>query len=188
MPGLVLSYLYWGLALAVAVPLLWREARRPVELMRSRPSLLPLALYPAVYLAIYAATPLEIPSGTGFIHSRFLAPLQVFGILLLAVAVTRVRAGGLVLTGLLTLGLVGQSALVFKEPPGRALAHLGYSYVHLGVVWQTRLGSSAAARAAGRRRFDRFGELERTALYRGAAGGSCEGGSSRRNRGRVFRL
>jgi len=170
MPGVVLSYLYWGLALAVAVPLLWREARRPVELMRSRPSLLPLALYPALYVTIYAATPVEIPSGTGFIASRFLAPLQVFGILLLAVAVTRIRAGGLVLTGLLTLGLVGQSALVFKEPPGRALAHLGHSYVHLGVVWQTRLGSSAAALAAGRRRFDRFGELERTALYRGAAG------------------
>ena len=169
-PGLILSYLYWGLALAVAGPLLWREARLRVELTPSRPSLLPLALYPALYLAVYAATPLAISSGTGFIHSRFLAPLQVFGILLLAVAVTRVRAGGLVLAGLLTLGLVGQSALVFREPAGRALAYLGYSYVHLGGLWQTRLGLSPAALADGRRRFDHFHEPERAALYRGAAG------------------
>ena len=164
-PGVGLSALYAVLALGVAATLLAREAWRG---KRREPAALLLTIPAAVFVAIYACTPVAIPSGTSAWASRHLAPLQILGLLLVAVAVARVRRGVAILAALTLLGAVGHAKLLASEPPGLAWQERADSYYHLGMLWTMREGRTVASLDAVQPRLERLGVERRTAAYRGA--------------------
>ena len=160
--GLGLSALYGVLALGSVAILVVREARA------RGPALLALAIPAAVFVALYALSPIAIPTGTSAWASRHLAPLHVLSLLLVAVAVTRIRRGTVVLVGLVLLGGVGHASLLFSERPGRAWTERADSYYHLGMLWTLRAGRTLAALDVVQVRLERLAVDRRDAAYRGA--------------------
>jgi hypothetical protein len=165
-PGPLLSAVYAAAAAVLVVPLCLAHLRRRA----AAPALIALVLCPAIVVAVYAATPLRIARVHPFESYRYLAPLHMCGLLLAAVAASRVRAGPLTVALMFALGLAGQAGVAFQEPAAHALRYRGYSYEMLGLLWQLRAAPNATGGAELRAMFERFGEDARPALYRGAAG------------------
>jgi hypothetical protein len=164
-PGLMLSSLYAALAYGAAAILL---AREPGQVRGRGPAARLLALPAAVFVVIYACTPIAIPTGTSAWAARHLAPLQVLGLLLVAVAAARIRQGMVILAVLTLLGGLGHAKLLASEPPGLAWLERADSYYHLGMVWTMREGRTVASLDSVQPRLERLGVERRAAAYRGA--------------------
>lgn len=165
LPGLGLSALYGMLALGAVTIFLVREGW-------SRdgrgPGVRLLAIPAGVFVALYAVSTIAIPSGTSAWASRHLAPLQILGLLLVAVAVTRIPRGTAILAGLVLLGGLGHASLLASEPTGRAWEERADSYYHLGMLWTLRAGRTLTSLDVVQPRLERLAVDRRDAAYRGA--------------------
>ncbi len=96
---------------------------------------IPLLLFPAVFSAALILSVFSIAADIGFIGYRYLAPLQLFMMLLAVVLTLKLKIQKFFLPALILLGFLGQTSLIFKEPFGRAQTYKGYSYYRVGTQW-----------------------------------------------------
>ena len=114
-PGRVLSYLYCLIVLLIAVPFIFRQSARIVLRRYDPHKVLPLVLYPLLFIWVYSASSFFIPDAPPpFKVFSYFTPLQFFSFPLLAVALVHCRRKWMFLGALLLLAFIGQGALLFS--------------------------------------------------------------------------
>ncbi len=121
----ICSWIYFCIAY---IPIIFLAAKQG----RSA-KLLPLLIFPIVFVIMFALSYFDIAADIGYIGYRYLAPLQFISLLLAAILLS--SAYRLILIFCLLIGFLGQSSLLFKEPIGRAQQYKGYSYYRVGTQW-----------------------------------------------------
>ena len=136
LPRFTLSYGYAALVVVALASGAWRRLIRD-------PRLLTLVLFVPVFVIIYVLSGIEIPREGPADNFRYFVPLQLVVLMILAIVLVDGRRRRLLLLLLVTFGALGQSALLFREPFGRALEYQGHSYLELGRLWQNDVGGAA---------------------------------------------
>ncbi len=132
LPGPLLDFLYCAIA-ALAVASALGALRR-----RLTPAMVPLWVYPGIFLLAYVVTGVTIPHGGHIIETRYFPPLHLIGLIIVTVALVHAPAGRLLAALLLALGALGQGTLVFQHSAPGVLHYAGVSYGQLGFLWQSR--------------------------------------------------
>lgn len=157
-PGQVLSYLYF---VVVFVVISWDVVRKPEHLRK----LLPILLSAAAFVIAFVLSGYDVPYG--WIDSRFLAPLHLMLVLMVAAGVAGSHRRWAVVV-LLVLGLAGQWMLLGRAVPSNLRQYRGYAYLQLGELWYLRLRPESATFPAMRAMLERLNDIDRRFTYWGA--------------------
>lgn len=172
--GGLISYLYYFIILSLVIPFV-RIFVRTVKVFQkedgSKRTALPFILYPVFFLLAYSITLYPIQTQFDAVPSdfRYFSTLFFFACPLIALAGDQRRNRWAFFIPLVLLGMIGQGALLFKEPFGRAVSYKGYAYGYQAIAWN-RLGYSFPERIDKTLSLARrLSEPERRSLYRSLA-------------------
>lgn len=164
----IFSYFYWALYFLPAAGWGMMQSARFFRGEKKQAGILPLALFIVIFILTFILKHFELRPDFDFVGYRYLTPLIYWSLLLFAIAATRLeKKGKVLLFAVLGLGLLTQSALMFREPGGRALLYKGYSYYQISMRWQASLYYRIHSFKDVQDVLQKYGPLERYYLYWG---------------------
>lgn len=124
----------------------WGMIRKAVRFSPKRArdlKLLFFAVYPLVFLGVYAALRIQIPRRYDYLISfRYFTPVYFFGFMFVGIAVSKKIVPKMIVVPLLAVSCVSPAILFFHEPWGEGLKYRGYSYARLAIDWTQKLNPS----------------------------------------------
>lgn len=161
------AYTHYLVLVFTALPFFVRQGK---EFFRKNPSMgqaLIFFVYPFVYLGFMMVSTFDFDRDIGFVGYRYGTPLVIMLLLAAGISAALFLKRKTAFIALLSLGLIGQSSLLFKEPVGRALAYQGYSYYQLGTRWHFNLSQAFSGYEDFQRKTAGFSARERRLLLWG---------------------
>ncbi len=141
-PERIFSVVYF---LACFCPVMYQAARNAMQHERK---VLPFLVFLPLFAVVFLLSPYDINYGIGYVGYRYLAPLIFFTLVLAAVLPAPEKIRRIFFAVMLSLGLLSQTGIMFREPFNRASTYRGVSYYYVGPQWFLTLPPAVRTPAA----------------------------------------
>lgn len=133
----LISFVIFALACVPVFPAIFVKTWQILRTKKDPEKIFPFLLFPFVFLIFFAFLPFDLTPFIGFAGYRYLSALQFFALPLAPLLLPPGKAKNILLCSFMAVNLVGQSALAFQEPFGRALLYKSHSYYLAGPAWRS---------------------------------------------------